>query len=81
MPVNYEGYIVFFVPRPPPSAARSKCQWRRRFAAAVFEKVLEKFPGLSSHRLLFSVNQEYVSSDTKIRDGDELAVFTAVSGG
>ena len=50
-------------------------------ASAVFEKVLEKFPDLSSHRLLFSVNQEYVSSDTRIRDGDELAVFTAVSGG
>jgi len=47
----------------------------------VFDKVLETFPELSSHRLLFAVNQEYACSNTPLKAGDELAVFTAVSGG
>jgi len=31
--------------------------------------------------LHFSINQEYSSGNEVIKDGDELAVFTAVSGG
>jgi molybdopterin converting factor small subunit len=33
------------------------------------------------HQLLFAVNQEYASGDEPLKNGDELAVFTAVSGG
>ena len=46
-----------------------------------FEKVVEKYPKLSSYRLFFSLNQEHASGEELVRDGDELAIFTAVSGG
>jgi molybdopterin converting factor small subunit len=50
-------------------------------AEAVFGEIVEKFPRLANHKLFFAVNQEYANGDEIIRDGDELAVFTAVSGG
>ena len=43
--------------------------------------VAEEYPTLKHHKLLFAVNQEYCSSDQILNDGDELAIFTAVSGG
>ncbi len=46
-----------------------------------FREIVDKYPRLANHKLLFAVNQEYASGDEIIRDGDELAVFTAVSGG
>lgn len=45
------------------------------------DRVLERFPRLAGHSLLFAVNQEYVSKSTPLNSGDELAIFTAVSGG
>jgi len=50
-------------------------------AGDVFGEIVSKFPRLAAHKLLFAVNQEYASGDEIISDGDELAVFTAVSGG
>jgi len=50
-------------------------------AEAVFGEIVERFPRLANHKLLFAVNQEYANGDEIINDGDELAVFTAVSGG
>ena len=50
-------------------------------AADAFREIVGKYPRLANHKLLFAVNQEYASGDEVIRDGDELAVFTAVSGG
>lgn len=50
-------------------------------AGAAFSRILEKFPSLKSHKLLFARNQEYIRGDETIAEGDELAVFTAVSGG
>ena len=50
-------------------------------AENAFKKIVRDFPQLESHSLLFSVNQEYASGDEIIRNGDELAVFTHVSGG
>lgn len=47
----------------------------------IFERLVAKYPPLSAHRLLYSINQQYASGDEVVRDGDELAVFTAVSGG
>ena len=38
-------------------------------------------PGLGARRLLFAVNEEYVTPTTRLNDGDELAIFTPVSGG
>lgn len=50
-------------------------------AASVLEKLVADYPGLSAHKLKISVNQAYASVTTLVQDGDELAVFTAVSGG
>lgn len=50
-------------------------------AQTAFAQLLEKFPNLARHKLLFAVNQEYSNGDETIKDGDELAIFTAVSGG
>jgi molybdopterin converting factor small subunit len=50
-------------------------------ADAVFAQVVANYPQLAKHSLLFAVNQEYTKGDETIKDGDELAVFTHVSGG
>ena len=50
-------------------------------AVEIFDQLLAEYPRLASHRLLFSVNQQYATGDEIICDGDELAIFTAVSGG
>jgi molybdopterin converting factor small subunit len=50
-------------------------------AGDVFEAIISEYPQLRRHKLLFSVNQEFASGSEAIHDGDELAVFTAVSGG
>ena len=38
-------------------------------------------PRLASAKLLISINQEYAAGDAAINDNDEVAIFTAVSGG
>ena len=50
-------------------------------AENAFQKIVARFPRLEKHSLLFAVNQTYASGDETINDGDELAVFTHVSGG
>ena len=50
-------------------------------ASEAFAEVLEKYPKLKENKLLFAINQEYAKGDEIIKHGDELAVFTAVSGG
>lgn len=54
---------------------------QRVSAAEVFEQILAEFPGLKGHKLLLAVNQEYARGEEIVKDGDELAVFTPVSGG
>lgn len=44
-------------------------------------KLVKLYPRLSDHRLLVALNEEYVSPETTLEEGDELAIFTAVSGG
>jgi molybdopterin converting factor small subunit len=46
-----------------------------------FAEIVSAYPNLKQHSLLFAVNQEYPDNDKIICNGDELAVFTAVSGG
>ena len=46
-----------------------------------FAEIVEKYPRLKNHKLLFAVNQEYASGNEIVKNGDELAIFTAVSGG
>ena len=50
-------------------------------AANVIEDLTIRYPILRDHKLLFAVNEEYVAEDFPLKDGDELAIFTAVSGG
>lgn len=48
---------------------------------SIFETVVDQFPQLNDHTLRFAVNEEYANGEEIVRDGDILAVFTAVSGG
>lgn len=50
-------------------------------AENAFQKIVARFPQLQKHSLLFAVNQEYADGSETVNDGDELAIFTAVSGG
>jgi molybdopterin synthase sulfur carrier subunit len=50
-------------------------------AEEAFYAIQAEYPQLAKHKLLFTRNQEYVKGDEVIEEGDELAVFTAVSGG
>ena len=47
----------------------------------VVDHVKNQFPELDNHKLLYSLNQIYATGDEIIHDGDEIAIFTAVSGG
>lgn len=50
-------------------------------AKEAFAQVVADHPELSRYKLLFSLNQNYAEGDEVVSDGDELAIFTAVSGG
>jgi molybdopterin synthase sulfur carrier subunit len=50
-------------------------------ASVAFKQIVSAYPNLQKHSLLFAVNQEYANGEEFINDGDELAIFTAVSGG
>lgn len=47
----------------------------------LFRQIVADFPGLDKHRLLMAINQEYAKGSEMVRNGDEIAIFTAVSGG
>jgi MoaE-MoaD fusion protein len=51
--------------------------------ATAFGQLSHEFSGLErfERSLLFAVNQEYATKETKLRDNDELAIFPPVSGG
>lgn len=50
-------------------------------AENAFRRIVADYPSLANHSLLFAVNQEYATGGETIHGGDELAIFTAVSGG
>lgn len=50
-------------------------------AARLLDQIKEEYPKLSNYKLLISINQNYASGDEVINDGDEIAIFTPVSGG
>ena len=50
-------------------------------AAQAFTTIVERFPAMSRHKLLFAINQQYATGSETINDGDEIAIFTPVSGG
>ncbi len=47
----------------------------------LIEQTIADHPRLAAQKLLVSVDQQYAKGDEMIRDGDEIAIFTAVSGG
>jgi molybdopterin converting factor small subunit len=47
----------------------------------VFDQITDHYPKLNEHTLLFALNQEYSTGNETVSDGDELAIFSAVSGG
>jgi MoaE-MoaD fusion protein len=47
----------------------------------LLDMVRRDYPALGSHRLLLSLNQEFASGEESVSEGDELAIFTPVSGG
>ena len=50
-------------------------------AALVLKDLSSRFPAMSVLKLRISINQQYAVGGEVVRDGDELAIFTAVSGG
>ena len=51
--------------------------------SSAFRKLVEKFSDLErfGRSLLFAVNEEYATPETRLQENDELAVFPPVSGG
>lgn len=50
-------------------------------AKSLIHQLSQQHPALAKHKILIAVNEEYADADTILNDGDEVAVFTAVSGG
>ena len=50
-------------------------------AQSLIDQLSQQHPALAKHKLLIAVNEDYADADTILNDGDELALFTAVSGG
>ena len=47
----------------------------------VLKQVHDEYPDLKRQKLLFAVNEEYAAPESILKEGDEVAIFTAVSGG
>jgi molybdopterin converting factor small subunit len=45
------------------------------------ERVLHAYPVLTRHKLLVARNEAYASRTDSLHHGDQVAIFTAVSGG
>ena len=80
---NIEIDLLFFGATADISGVRSV---RRTMASEtkvskMLERLIEEYPKLSTLKLLVSINREYSAGNEIVRDGDELAIFTAVSGG
>lgn len=50
-------------------------------AKTLIDQLSHQHPALAKHKLLIAINEEYADADTILNDGDEVALFTAVSGG
>ncbi len=50
-------------------------------AKTVLAELFSRFPPLAAHKLHISIDQEYAREDSIVTAGNEVAVFTAVSGG
>jgi molybdopterin converting factor subunit 1 len=50
-------------------------------AKSLIDRLSKDHPALANHKLLIAVNEEYADPNAILSDGDEIAIFTAVSGG
>jgi molybdopterin converting factor subunit 1 len=50
-------------------------------AGAIIAQIAQTHPALTNHKLLIAINEEYADADAILNEGDEIAIFTAVSGG
>ena len=49
--------------------------------SSIFDRLLADYHLLSQHQLHFALNQQYATGKEMLQEDDELAIFTAVSGG
>ena len=49
--------------------------------ARAISQLIERYPTMQGHKLLLAINEEYAEPTASLEDGDEVAVFTPVSGG
>ena len=47
----------------------------------ILKQLRGEYPDFNDHKLLFAVNEEYAPPESILKEGDQLAIFTAVSGG
>ncbi len=50
-------------------------------ASEISKNLIAEYPRLDSHKIHISLNQQYATGEELLHDGDEIAIFTAVSGG
>ena len=50
-------------------------------AGEILREISTRYPRLAGRDLLIAVNEEYADTEAILNDDDEMAVFTAVSGG
>lgn len=48
---------------------------------AMLAELLAEYPKLAGRDLLLALNQEHAAGSERLKDGDEVAIFAAVSGG
>lgn len=49
--------------------------------SSLLERLQKQNPRIASEKLLVAINEEYAKPDVALKAGDEVAIFTAVSGG
>lgn len=47
----------------------------------LMDLLIKEYPDLKNETLIVSLNRSYVKHEAKLKDNDEIAVFTPVSGG
>ncbi len=54
---------------------------QRESVSSLVNKLRSRFPGLADVNFRVAVNAEFVNDDSRLADGDEVAIIPPVSGG
>ena len=82
MPSGTRVTLLFFGPlRDVVGAKQIHLEIESPIVSDVVANLQRQYPRLENSRLLVAVNEEYATGETVLNDGDEIAVFTPVSGG